>query len=94
MKDLRNGNIVRSVTRSSARRLWQYAITQHEDNPIQEEQVQWRGSLGLWKSSKRAGKVRYDLVQRMPDGQLHVYYGVTEDGIDGAWRTFVEEKTS
>ena len=47
--------------------------------------------LGLWKSSKRAGKVRYDLVQRMPDGQIHVYYGVTEDGIDGAWRVFLEE---
>ena len=31
------------------------------------------------------------LVQRMPDGQLHVYYGVTEDGIDGPWRTFLEE---
>ncbi len=94
MKDLRNGNVVRNVTRSSARKLWQYAITQHEDKPVQEEQVQWRGSLGLCQSSKRAGKVRYDLVQRMPDGQLHVYYGVTEDGIDGAWRIFLEESIS
>jgi len=91
MKDLRNGNVVRNVTRSSARKLWRYAITQHETNPVQEDQVQWQGRLGLWTSSKRAGKVRYDLVQRMPDGQLHVYYGVTEDGIDGAWRVFLEE---
>ena len=94
MKDLRNGNVVRNVTRSSARRLWRYAITEHESNPVEEEKVQWHGALGLWKSSKRAGKVRYDLVQRMPDGQLHVYFGVTEDGIDGAWRVFLEENAS
>jgi hypothetical protein len=91
MKDLRNGNVVHNVTRSSARKLWRYAITQHESNPVQEENVQWQGDLGLWKSSRRAGKERYDLVQRMPDGQMHVYYGVTEDGIDGAWRTFLKE---
>lgn len=91
MKDLRNGNVVRNVTRSSARKLWAYAITQQETNPVQESQVKWQGSLGVWKSSKRAGKVRYDLVQRMPSGDVHVYYGVTEDGIDGAWRTFLKE---
>jgi hypothetical protein len=91
MKDLRNGNVVRNVTRSSARKLWRYAITEHESHPVQEDEVRWHGNLGLWKSSKRAGKVRYDLVQRMPDGQFHVYYGVTEDGIDGAWRIFLEE---
>jgi hypothetical protein len=94
MKDLRNGSIVRNVTRSSARKLWRYAITEHETQPVQEDRVQWATDakrLGLWKSSKRAGKVRYDLVQRMPDGQLNVYYGVTEDGIDGAWRSFLQE---
>jgi hypothetical protein len=94
MKDLRNGNVVHNVTRSSARKLWRYAITQHESNPVQAKKVQWNSEnerLGLWKSSKRAGKVRYDLVQKMPSGELHVYYGVTEDGIDGSWRVFLEE---
>jgi hypothetical protein len=91
MKDLRNGSVVRNVTMSSARKLWRYAIMEHESNPVREDQVKWHGSVGLWKSSARAGKVRYDLVQRMPDGQFHVYYGVTEDGIDGAWRVFLEE---
>ncbi|MBN1659765.1 MAG: putative DNA binding domain-containing protein [Anaerolineae bacterium] len=94
MKDLRNGAIVRNVTRSSARKLWRYAITQHESSPVQESDVKWSDvheGLGLWNSSKRAGKVRYDLVQRAPDGTLHVYYGVTEDGIDGPWRVFLEE---
>ncbi|MFC2031535.1 RNA-binding domain-containing protein [Chloroflexota bacterium] len=94
MKDLRNGNVVRNVTRSSARKLWRYAITEHESKPVQKDQVKWQAEddrLGVWTSSKRAGKVRYDLVQRMPDEQLHVYYGVTEDGIDGAWRVFLKE---
>jgi hypothetical protein len=94
MKDLRNGSIVRNVTRSSARKLWRYAITEQESKPVQADRVQWNASdesLGLWKSSKRAGKVRYDLVQRMPDGQIHVYYGVSEDGIDGPGRVFLKE---
>ncbi|MFN2242577.1 MAG: RNA-binding domain-containing protein [Anaerolineae bacterium] len=91
MKDLRNGNVVRNVTRSSARKLWRYAITEHESNPVKEDQVRWYGNLGVWKSSKRAGKLRFDLVQRMPDGQLDVYYGVTEDGVDGAWRVIADE---
>ena len=94
MKDLRNGSVVHNVTRSSARKLWRYAITEHETKPVQEDQVQWspvNDSMGMWKSSKRAGKVRYDLVQKMPDGQMEVYYGVTEDGIDGPWRVFLQE---
>lgn len=95
MKDLRNGNIVSNVTRASARKLWRYAITEHETHPVAADQVQWYpedNRLGMAKSSKREGKLRYDLVQRMPDGQLQVYYGVTEDGIGGAWRVFVKEE--
>ena len=91
MKDLRNGSVVHDVTRSSARKLWRYAITEHETNPVDPGAITWHGDLGVWKSSKRAGKVRYDLVQRMPDGQIQVYYGVTEDGIAGAWRVFLTE---
>ncbi|MFQ5811632.1 MAG: RNA-binding domain-containing protein [Anaerolineae bacterium] len=90
MKDLRNGNEVRNVSRSSARRLWQYAITQKEQHPVQIDQVDWRGDIGLWKKKRRAGKVRYDFVQRDAEGQLHVYYGVTEDGLHGEWREFLE----
>ncbi len=85
-----NGNKVRNVSRSSARRLWQYAITQKEQHPVQVGQVTWRGDIGLWKKNRRAGKVRYDFVRRDSEGQLHVYYGVTEDGIHGPWREFLE----
>ena len=90
IKDLRNGGVIRNVTPKSARKLWSYAIAQHETNPLQEERVQWIGDLGLWQASKRAGKMRYDLVQRIGD-TLHVYYGVTEDGMSGPWRQFLQE---
>lgn len=88
-RDLRNGNEVRNVTRSSARKLWQYAIAQHEKKLLQDAQITWLGDVGLWRRYKRAGKVRYDLVGRDADGKLHVYYGVTDDGIHGRWKQLV-----
>jgi hypothetical protein len=89
MRDLRNGSIVQNVTRKSARKLWHYAITQHESQTLNPAQITWRGDLGRLDSSKRAGKMRYDLVQRLPDGHLRIYYGVTEDGIHGEWKKVV-----
>ena len=29
-------------------------------------------------------------IQRDAEGQLHIYYGVTEDGIHGPWWEFLE----
>jgi hypothetical protein len=52
------------------------------------EKVQWKGDLGTWKAYAHGGKTRYDLVQRT-GGKLFVYYGVTEDGLHGAWRNLV-----
>ena len=94
LRDLRNGNLVKNVTRSSARRLWRYAITQHETSPVDEEKVKWHANIGLWKSGKRGGKRRYDFVQQDTAGNLHVYYGVTEEGIEGEWARFVEGQAS
>lgn len=91
VQDLRNGNIVRNVTRFSARHLWRYAITEREDNPVQDSQVTWQGNLGLWKTYRRAGVKRYNLVQRDSQGRLHIYYGVAEDGMHGPWAQFIEE---
>ncbi len=93
VQDLRNANIVRNVTRFSARHLWHYAISEREDHPVQRDQVTWRGDLGLWKTYKRAGVKRYNLVQRDAKGVIHVYYGVTEDGMHGPWAQFIEDKT-
>jgi hypothetical protein len=89
VRDLRNGRIVQNVTRSSARRLWQYAIEEKEHGVCDPDKIAWAGKVGICKSSKRGGKTRYDLVQRV-DGKLLVYYGVTEDGIHGPWRGLVE----
>ncbi len=92
MHDLRNGNIVKNVTRSSARKLWHYAITQYETNPVDASRVHWQGDYGLWQSYKRAGETRYDLVQRTPSG-MRVYYGVTEGGMHGPWQAFLAPET-
>jgi hypothetical protein len=91
LKDLRNGNVVHNVTQQSARKLWQYAVTESLKHAVKPEGVQWKGDIGLIKRYKRGGKWRYDLAQRDPDGALHAYYGVTDDGIHGPWRQFVEE---
>lgn len=90
VKDLRNGNVVQNVTRSSARKLWRYAITQREQTPVNSEKITWYGDIGFWKTYKRGRKVRYNLAQRDPDGKTHIYYGVTEEGFHGEWRRFLE----
>jgi hypothetical protein len=90
VKDLRNSNVVQNVTRSSARKLWRYAITQLEQTPVKGEKITWHGDIGFWKTYKRGGKVRYNLAQRDPDSTIHIYYGVTEEGFHGQWRRFLE----
>ncbi len=90
VRDLRNGSVIRNVTRKSARKLWHYAITQHEQHPTEKADIQWLGDIGLLGTSKRAGVQRYDFVQRLPDGKLRAYYGVTEDGIHGEWQKVVD----
>jgi PHP family Zn ribbon phosphoesterase len=90
MRDLRNNRIIHNVTRSSARKLWQYAIAEHDRNTAAKADVKWLGDVGIVKASERAGKLRYDLVQRDSNGDLHVYYGVTDDGIHGVWKDLIE----
>jgi PHP family Zn ribbon phosphoesterase len=88
LRDLRNDSIVKNVTRSSARRLWHYAITQKETNPVKADKAQWQGDIGLWRRYQKAGETRYDLVQRS-GGNIRVYYGVTESGMHGPWQAFL-----
>lgn len=90
IRDLRNGHVIHNVTRKGARKLWSYAIAQHEDSPVTKDGVQWKGDVGLIHAEKRAGKVRYDLALR-ENGEIRVFYGVTEDGMEGRWAAFVEE---
>ena len=88
MHDLRNGSTVRNVTRSSARKLWDYAIKQFESNPVQKGKVKWQGSIGLWRQYRKSSNVRYDLVQQIQD-DIRIYYGVTENGMNGSWEVFL-----
>ena len=89
LRDLRNGSVVKNVTQKSARKLWHYAISEREKHPLDTAKVNWVGDLAMLGQSQRAGKQRYDLAQRQPDGSIRVYYGVTEDGIHGPWRKLV-----
>ncbi len=89
MRDLRNGSQVQNVTRTSARRLWQYAVSRCEKYKPEEAEVTWVGELGLWRTYQQGRRTRYDLVQRLPDGGMRVYYGVTEEGIHGPWKALV-----
>ncbi len=90
MRDLRNGNMVKNVTRTSARRLWHYAVTQYVKLPADPAQavVEWQGDLGLLKRYSEGHHTRYDLLQRV-DGEQRCYFGVTDDGIHGRWKILV-----
>ena len=88
VRDLRNGNVVKNVTRKSARKLWHYAIAQAEDHPVEAKKVDWRGDIAQIEKREHAGQTRYDLVQR-ENGKLRVYYGVTEEGIHSEWTRLV-----
>jgi hypothetical protein len=90
IRDLRNGHVVNNVTRKGARKLWSYAIQQYEDQPAAKRAIEWRGNAGLVYAEKRAGKLRYDLALREGDA-IRVFYGVTEDGMDGPWAQFLQE---
>ena len=88
VSDLRNGRSVSNVTRKGARKLWNYAIAQVEDHPVDAGKVQWKGDVGIVSSESRAGKVRYDLARRNGKN-IRIFYGVTEDGMEGPWAEFV-----
>jgi len=92
IRDLRNGNTIHNVTQGSARKLWSYALSQHLTNPVDPAKVTWNGDFGLWQASRRARRLRYDLVLRQPDGTLRVFYGVTADGMTGPWQQFLRDE--
>jgi len=91
LRDLRSGNLINNVTRSSARRLWHYAITQAETAPPDLSAVAWRNNVAVLNKRQKANMTLYDLAARAPDG-VRVYYGVTDSGLSDAWLALVEEQ--
>jgi hypothetical protein len=87
VRDLRNGNMVKNVTLTSARRLWHYAIVEHAKMPASES-LAWQGDLALLRKRSHRGESSYDLAQRTPGG-IRYYFGVSEDGIHGEWKLLV-----
>lgn len=90
MRDLRNGNVVKNVTESSARRLWHYAISQYLllAPELDKAPIQWQGDLGIVGEQRRGDRVRHDLAQRTSTG-IRLFFGVNEDGIHGEWKRLV-----
>ena len=86
LRDLRNEKLIHNVTRSTDRRIFRSAIVQREEQEVDLSQVRWSGDRGLWRSYKpRGGERRYHLIYR-GDGEPRVFYGVSEEGMDDAWR--------
>jgi hypothetical protein len=92
VKDLRNGNLIKNVTKSSARKLWHYAISQREAGLPKPEQINWQGQIALLDERKKDGHTWYDLAMR-DNGEIHVYYGVTDSGLNDDWLSLIESAT-
>lgn len=90
LRDLRNGNLIHNVRGDTQRRLWRYAIKEHETKPVDQSHVRWHGDRGYLRGYRPRGeKSRHNLVLRTPDGDLRVFYGVSADGIDEEWTAVV-----
>ncbi len=90
VRDLRNGNLIRNVTRSSARKLWHYAITQAESGSVIPDNVEWHQDKAVLKQRKKGDNTWYDLALR-DDNDVHVFYGVTDSGMNDEWLALVGE---
>ena len=68
--------------------VWHYAITSFAELPsdLSRAKIQWQGQLGLLRRRKQGKSTRYDLIQRTDDGYCY-YFGVTDDGIHGPWKS-------
>jgi hypothetical protein len=91
LRDLRNGNLVNNVTRASARRLWHYAITQVETAPPDLSAAQWRHNVAVLNRRQKGNMTLYDLAVREGD-RVHIYYGVTDGGLDESTLALVGEQ--
>ncbi|MEJ2746797.1 MAG: hypothetical protein P8183_02605 [Anaerolineae bacterium] len=91
VRDLRNGNLIKNVTRKSARKLWHYAITQVESGTPKSNEIKWRGKIAVLNQRKKGDNVWYDLAMR-DNGDIHFYFGVTDSGLNDEWLRLIQEQ--
>ncbi len=91
VRDLRNGNLIKNVTRKSARKLWHYAITQVEAGVPKPGDIKWQGNMAILDQRKKHDSVWYDLAMR-DNGDIHIYYGVTDSGLNDDWLALVQKQ--
>jgi len=89
MRDLQTGRISNDVTRKSARGQWRQAILAREDRLPNEEKIVWHGARGYGRTVIRDGAPQHDLALREPNGQVRIFYAVTNDGLDPDWQTTI-----
>ena len=89
VRDLRNGSLIKNVTRSSARKLWHYAISQVEAGQPKPKEIKWQGDIALINKREKDDNIWYDLALREGD-IVHIYYGVTDSGLNDAWLPLIE----
>jgi hypothetical protein len=92
VRDLRNDNLIKNVTRASARRLWHYAITQAEADSINPADIHWRNNMAVLSERHKGDMVWYDLALRDED-EIRIFYGVTDSGLNEDWQALVEQMT-
>lgn len=93
LRDLRNGNTVKNVTTSSARRLWHYAISKYNEisNSLDKQDIDWQGNYGLLHRYEQGKNPHFDLIEKTSTGH-RFFFGVTPDGIHGPWKVFFTEE--
>ena len=90
VRDLRNGSLIKNVTRSSARKLWHYAITQVESGIPKPAEISWQGNIAVLDVRRKNDGVWYDLAMR-DDDTVHYFYGVTDSGLNDNWLALIEK---
>jgi len=90
VRDLRDGNVIRNVTRSSARKLWHYAITKAESGEIDVNTIKWHNNMAILSQRQKGDRIWYDLALR-EGKEIKIFYGVTDSGLNDEWMTLVEK---
>ena len=91
VRDLRNGNLIKNVTRSSARKLWHYAISQVEAGTPSAKEIPWHNNMAILNSRSKDDTTWYDLALK-ENGDVHIYYGVTHSGLNDTWLEMIEKQ--